>query len=111
MGVYIRNIDIPEIKRGVAAIINIDDIVFFKTADDIVLIPDHGDLMDRDKFVAEKREQFCADCSNRKSLKTGRFVYEIGDCVCRACDIDDMLDYIEDAPVVIPAERSEDGET
>ena len=49
MGVYIRNIDIPEIKRGVAAIINIDDIVFFKTADDILLVPDHGDLIDRDE--------------------------------------------------------------
>jgi hypothetical protein len=73
----------------------------------LIELPDHGDLIDRDKFVAEKREQFCADCSKRKSPKTGRFVYEIGDCVCRACDIDDMLDYIEDAPVIIPAERSE----
>ena len=51
MGVYIKNIDIPEIKRGAAAIINIDDIVFFKTADDILLVPDHGDLIDRDELI------------------------------------------------------------
>ena len=106
MGVYI-NIDVKEIRHGAVAVLNIDDVAFFVKGKDIIAVPDHGDLMDRDKFVAEKREQFCADCSNRKSLKTGRFVYEIGDCVCRACDIDDMLDYIEDAPVVIQAERSE----
>ena len=77
MGIYIRNIDIPEIKRGVAAIINIDDILFLKTEDDIVLVPDHGDLIDRDKLTAT-----------------------------------DSWEWIRyEAPVVIPAERSEDGET
>lgn len=74
MGVYIRNIDIPEIKRGVAAIINIDDILFLKTADDILLVPDHGDLIDREALNAT-----------------------------------DSWEWIRhDAPVVIPAERSEE---
>ena len=78
MGVYIRNIDIPEIKRGVAAIINIDDIMFFKSADDIVLIPDHGDLIDRDAIHF------------------------------RTMDYWDLRDAIDNASVVIPAERSEE---
>jgi hypothetical protein len=33
-------------------------------------------------------------------MKNGkmRFVYEIGDAPCRACDIDDVLDDVEDFP-------------
>lgn len=112
MSVLIKGLNIKPCKDGFGGkglvIIGYDDKLYSVAHEQIIPLPDHGDLMDRDKFVAEKREQFCADCIKRKSLKTGRFVYEIGDCVCRACDIDDMLDYIEDAPVVIPAERSEE---
>lgn len=90
MGVYIRNIDIPEIKRGVAAIINIDDIVFFKTADDIVLIPDHGDLIERDALKD--------DMDDKRDCETW-----IG--------IEEAIKCADAAHVIIPAERSEDGET
>lgn len=83
MGVYIKNIDIPEIKRGVAAIINIDDIVFFKTADDILLVPDHGDLIDRDALMPKVEEK-------------GLRLMAIG------------IEKIVNAPTVIPAERSVD---
>lgn len=106
MGVYIKNITKDDLAENGALMWG--KRIIFIPPEDIIPVQDHGDLIDRDKFVAEKREQFCADCIKRKSLKTGRFVYEIGDCVCRACDIDDMLDYIEDAPVVIPAERSDE---
>lgn len=114
MGIYIRNIDIPEIKRGVAAIINIDDILFLKTADDIVLVPDHGDLIDRDVLIRDTEKRCCADCDKRKGRKkNGKygFIYEIGEAPCRACGVDDMVGELEDAKVIIPAERSECGET
>lgn len=112
MGVYIKGLQIESCEDGFdgrgLVIIGYDDKLYAVAHKSIIPLPDHGDLVDRDKFVAEKREQFCADCRKRKSTKTGDFVYEIGDCVCRACDTDDMLDYIEEAPVVIPAERSEE---
>ena len=120
MSILIKGLKMPEKDEALVIVINSNgtvespnwqwDYTLIKGAE-AVPVPDHGDLIDRDAFVAEKREQFCADCCKRKSLKTGRFVYDIGDCVCRACDTDDMLDYIAEAPVVIPAERSEDGET
>lgn len=115
MSILIKGLKMPKEYEFIDIIITGDGVVreYYTDKVDIevaeaVELPDHGDLIDRDKFVAEKREQFCADCYKRKSSKTGRFVYEIGDCVCRACDMDDMLDYIEEAPVVIPAERSEE---
>lgn len=83
MGVYIKNIDIPEIKRGVAAIINIDDIVFFKTADDVLLVPDHGDLIDRKALMPKGEEK-------------GLRLMAIG------------IENIINAPTIIPAERSEE---
>jgi hypothetical protein len=117
MSILLKGLKMPEGDNAVVVVIHSNgtvdrpnwqwDCTLIKGAE-AISIPDHGDLIDRDKFVAEKREQFCADCRKRKSTKTGLFVYEIGDCVCRACDTDDMLDYIEEAPVVIPAERSEE---
>lgn len=87
MGVYIRNIDIPEIKRGAAVIINIDDILFLKTADDILLVPDHGDLIERD-VLKEDMDDRC-DCETW-----------VG--------IEEAIKCADAAPVVIPAERSEE---
>lgn len=79
MSVLIKGIDIKEIKFGAVAIMNIDDVAYFVRSDDIVAIPDHGDLIDRDLLV-----EMCDDPHW---------------CV--------WLNEIEDAPAVIPAERSE----
>jgi len=81
MGIYIRNIDIPEIKRGVAAIINIDDILFLKTEDDILLVPDHGDLIEKD-VVLDALDLMAAN--NR---------------------LHDAYDFVKSCEAVIPAER------
>ena len=95
MGVYIRNIDIPEIKRGAAAYINIDDILFFKTADDILLVPDHGDLIEREYAIASA-------CSGRiRALPTT----EDGENWIR---VEEVRQSLKSVPVVIPAERSEE---
>lgn len=98
MGIYIRNIDIPEIKRGAAAIINIDDILFLKTADDIVLVPDHGDLADKDAMQKEMIDLY--DKRAEDAYMTG----SKGALV----DWDDAVVIVKNEPVVIPAERSID---
>lgn len=58
------------------------------------------EYIDREAFIARYRKQFCENCDRRKGIKNGKlkFCYEIGDAPCRACDIDDMLDYVEDFP-------------
>ena len=76
----------------------------------LISVPTHGDLIDRDAFVAAQRHLYCDNCARRKGMKNGkmRFVYDIGDVPCRACDIDDVLDSLEDyAPTIIPAEEDE----
>ena len=79
----------------------------------LIELSDHGDLVDRDAFIKVHREYLCTDCVKRKGVKNGRMriLYEIGGVPCRACGVEDMFEYLDDAPVVIPAERSEDGET
>ncbi len=67
------------------------------------------DCIDRTAFVAEQRRLHCAACERRKGRRHGqvRFLYAIGDAPCRACDIGDMIDAVEDAPAVdvVPARR------
>jgi len=73
-------------------------------------LPPHGRLINADAFIAEKRKQFCEDCDRRKGFENGKHtetIYEIGGAPCRACDIDDMLDFIDDAPTIIEAEGVE----
>lgn len=60
----------------------------------LIEVPDHGDLIDRDELMM-KMWGASAYASNQRS------------CNVRAVFVRD----IEVAPVVIPAERSEDGET
>ena len=79
----------------------------------LIEIPPHGDLIDRDAFVAAQRHLYCENCDRRRGMKDGKltkkFAYAIGDAPCRACDIEDVLDSLEDyAPTIIPA--SEEGE-
>ena len=67
----------------------------------------HGRLIDADAHILEIRKQYCKDCSRRKGIKNGKmkFLYEIGGVVCRACEIEDMLNELDDAPTVIEAEE------
>lgn len=53
--------------------------------------------IDREAFLVEQRHLYCENCARRKNGK-GKFVYDIGDAPCRACDIMDVLDAVEDAP-------------
>ena len=53
------------------------------------------EYIDRNAFLAEKRKLYCENCDRRKNSK-GKLVYEIEDAPCRACDIGDILDDVED---------------
>jgi len=58
------------------------------------------EYIDREAFVEQKRKQYCEDCNRRKGFKRGQYkiLYEIGEAPCRACEIDDMLNDVEDFP-------------
>lgn len=72
----------------------------------LVPVPPHGRLIDADEFVKRHKDWYCVNCERRKN-SNGRFVYEIGDAPCRACDIGDMIDAVDDAPTIIEAEGAE----
>ena len=71
----------------------------------LIEVPPHGRLVDADAHILKIRKQYCEDCSRRKGIKNGKmqFCYEIGGVVCRACEIEDMLNALDDAPAVIEA--------
>ena len=72
----------------------------------LIEIPPHGRLIDADAFVKQYREWYCENCERRKNSK-GHFVYEVGDAPCRACDIGDMIDAVDDYTTIIPADGGE----
>ena len=58
--------------------------------------------IDGDALIKETTEARCFNCDRRKGMKNGKmtFVYEIGDAPCRACDVMDMIDALDEAPTV-----------
>lgn len=69
------------------------------------VLPEHGRLIDADSLIKQTTERICEKCDRRRGMKDGkltkRFVYEIGDALCRACGIGDMHEYLEDAPTIL----------
>lgn len=65
-------------------------------------------LIDADAAVKRLREVYCNDCDRRKGMKNGKqqFCYEIGDAPCRACGIEDAIEWFEEADEIdaIPVE-------
>lgn len=59
-----------------------------------------AEYIEREAFLEQKREQYCKDCARRKGMRNGKYktLYEIGEAPCRACEIDDVLDDVEDFP-------------
>lgn len=56
-----------------------------------------GRYIDADKFVSYYRNLYCKKCKRRKN-SNGKFVYKIGAVVCSACEINDVLNDVEDYP-------------
>lgn len=60
-----------------------------------------AEYIEKEAFVSHYRTLYCEDCEKRRATtKNGkkRFAYDIGSAPCRACEIDDMLDAVEDFP-------------
>lgn len=122
MGVYIKGMKMPESCHECVA--GYGGFCFVAPPESDGICPDHGRadfcplievkphgrLIDTDAFLAEQRHLYCDNCAKRKGVKNGKvkFVYNIGDVSCRACDIGDVLDSIEDAPTIIRAEGIEE---
>ena len=83
-----------------------------KAAQNGTVLPKHGRLIDADSLIKQTTEQICEKCDRRRGMKDGkltkRFVYEIGDAPCRACEIGDMHDYLDDAPTILEAWGNEE---
>lgn len=89
MSVLIKGINVKEIKRGAVAIVNIDDVGYFVHGDDIIVIPDHGDLVERDEVLRIMCKSECG--------------------ASEPCEISCIeFDLMKNVPIVIPAERSEE---
>jgi hypothetical protein len=63
-----------------------------------------AEFINRDTFLEQKREWYCDKCDRRKNSK-GKVIYEIGEAPCRACDIGDVLNALEDYPAADVVER------
>ena len=59
-------------------------------------------LIDADALIAETMKNRCADCDRRKGIKQGKmtFVYDFGEVPCRACDVGDMIDTLDETPTI-----------
>jgi hypothetical protein len=67
----------------------------------------HGDLIDRNAFIKKTTNLYCENCERRMGMKKGKkqFVYDIGDAPCRACEVCDLIDDVENAQTVIEADK------
>ena len=67
----------------------------------LIELPEHGDLIDRDKLIKSLRDYACKPCKEYGADKNGDR--------CVWCSFDDAFARIEKAKTVIPAERNEAG--
>ena len=59
-------------------------------------------MIDADAIINELKKNRCADCDRRKGIKQGKmtFVYDFGEAPCRACDVGDTIDILDEAPTI-----------
>lgn len=62
--------------------------------------------IDSDVLLNTVFEVHCKECDKRKGEKNGKYktIYEVGEAPCKSCGVNDMREYIEDAPTadVVP---------
>jgi len=77
-----------------------------------VLPKGHGDLIDRNAFIKKTTNLYCENCERRMGMKKGKkqFVYDIGDAPCRACEVCDLIDDVENAQTVIEADKENEND-
>ena len=57
-------------------------------------------LIDADALIDDVMERYCKECNKRKGIKNGKYriIYEIGEVPCRACEVDDIEEELENIP-------------
>lgn len=102
MSILIKGLNIKPCKDGFdgkgLVIIGYDDKLYAVAHEQIIPLPDHGDLIDRSRLIGGFADWYIQESP----------MY-LGDSKVVAETIGDAMKAIEAAPVVIPAERSEDG--
>ena len=55
---------------------------------------------DVDVILGTVFEVHCKECERRKGIKNGKLkvIYEVGEAPCKSCGVNDMREYLEDAP-------------
>ncbi len=109
MSILIKGINVKEIKLGAIAIVNIDNVVTFVHGDDIVVIPDHGDLIDKTDLMESLADWQLSEAPEEGiNWDSSRNVtsHELQYSIYRL--LGDVYEEVRDEPVVIPAERSEE---
>lgn len=98
MSVLIKGLNIKPCKDGFGGkglvIIGYDDKLYCVAHEQIVPLPNHGDLIDRNMLIAGFADWYIQESP----------MY-LGDNSVVAETIGDAMKAIEDAPVVVPAER------
>lgn len=103
MSVLIKGLNLKPCKDGVdgkgLVIIGYDDKLYFVSHEQIIPLPDHGDLIDRDSLKTHLgiTDWECEKCE----------WYDRHELFCKA-DLGNACLSIENAEAVIPAERSEE---
>ena len=68
-----------------------------------------AEYIDRDGYIKSQRELCCKNCPKRDGMRNGKKqkLYPIGGVVCRACELNDALNALEDFPAadVAPVKR------
>lgn len=104
MSVLIKGLNIKPCKDGFdgtgLVIIGYDDKLYAVSHKQIIPLPDHGDLIDRDALIKSLRDYACKPCKEYGVDKNGDR--------CAWCSFDDAFARIEKAKAVIPVERSEE---
>lgn len=59
-------------------------------------------LIDGDALIDDLMERYCKECNKRKGIKNGKYriIYEIGEVPCRACEVDDVKEELENIPTI-----------
>ena len=103
MSILIKGVGMPKQGECIDIVIFDDGTAVFydddKKIGEAVELPDHGDLIERDALMTRLGMAMdCEDCPNRTAL------YFCG----LPRDVMEVCDELENTPVVIPEERSED---
>lgn len=95
--ILIKNVDIPD-DNPLVLMLTSDGLVcekigsMFHVADALWNeVPPHGRLIDADELVGNINDTYCEECPKTKPI------------MCKACEYEDIMDDIENAPTVLEA--------